>query len=196
MYEYIKGNLVRKTPGSAVIDVQGVGYLLEVSLNTFEQLPEVNKECHLWTYLYVREDTQRLYGFTTESERSLFLELTSVSGIGPKVGMGILSGGSVREVKQQIVNEDVTALKRLPGIGPKTAKRIILELRESLATEDEDTTLTAALPKSSLQKEAVLALESLGYSNAQASQAVQSVADQDGEIESVELLIKKALSTF
>jgi len=196
MYEYIKGNLVRKTPGSAVIDVQGVGYLLEVSLNTFEQLPEVNKECHLWTYLYVREDTQRLYGFTTESERSLFLELTSVSGIGPKVGMGILSGGSVREVKQQIVNEDVTALKRLPGIGPKTAKRIILELRESLATEDEDTTLTAALPKSSLQKEAVLALESLGYSNAQASQAVQSVADQDGEIESVELLIKKALCTF
>ena len=196
MYEYIKGNLVRKTPGSAVIDVQGVGYLLEVSLNTFEQLPVVNKECHLWTYLYVREDTQRLYGFSTEKERSLFLELTSVSGIGPKVGMGILSGGTVREVKQQIVNEDVTALKRLPGIGPKTAKRIILELRESLATEEEDTTLTAAVPQSSLQKEAVLALESLGYSNVQASKAVKSVTEQDGDIESVELLIKKALSTF
>jgi Holliday junction DNA helicase RuvA len=196
MYEYIKGHLVRKTPGSAIIDVQGVGYLLEVSLNTFEQLPEVNKACHLWTYLYVREDTQRLYGFSTEKERSLFLELTSVSGIGPKVGMGILSGGTVREVKQQIVNEDVTALKRLPGIGPKTAKRIILELRESLATAEEDTTLTAAVPQSSLQKEAVLALESLGYSNTQASKAVQSVTEEDGTIESVELLIKKALSTF
>lgn len=196
MYEYIKGDLVRKTPGSAVIDVQGVGYLLEVSLNTFEQLPEVNKECHLWTYLYVREDTQRLYGFSTEKERSLFLELTSVSGIGPKVGMGILSGGTVREVKQQIVNEDVTALKRLPGIGPKTAKRIILELRESLATAEEDTTLTAAVPKSSLQKEAVLALESLGYSNTQASKAVKTVSEQNSDIESVELLIKKALSTF
>jgi Holliday junction DNA helicase RuvA len=137
-----------------------------------------------------------LYGFSTEKERSLFLELTSVSGIGPKVGMGILSGGTVREVKQQIVNEDVTALKRLPGIGPKTAKRIILELRESLASAEEDTTLTAAVPQSSLQKEAVLALESLGYSNAQASKAVQSVTEEDGTIESVELLIKKALSTF
>ncbi len=196
MYEYIKGTLIRKTPGSAVIDVQGIGYLLEVSLNTFENLPEVNKTCHLWTYLYVREDIQRLYGFSAERERSLFLELISVSGIGPKVGMGILSGGSVHEVKQQIVNEDVAALKRLPGIGPKTAKRIILELRESLAKAEEDTTLTAVAPRSSLQKEAILALESLGYNNTQATKAVQSVMEKDEDADSVEVVIKKALSTF
>ncbi|MCF7803269.1 MAG: Holliday junction branch migration protein RuvA [Candidatus Marinimicrobia bacterium] len=197
MYEYIKGPLVKKSTNEAVVDIQGVGYALEVSLATYEQLPDLNKECHLWTYLYVREDAQRLYGFATENERELFLELTSVSGIGPKVAIGILSGGTVQEVKQSIVNEDVKALKRFPGIGPKTAKRVILELRESLATDmAEEEGGEAGSPLSSLQKEGVLALESLGYSHSQAEKAVRTVLKNDGSIETVETLIKQALNTM
>ncbi len=195
MYEYIRGTLAKKSPNLAILDVNGVGYALEISLSTYESLPEIHAECQLLTFLYVREDTQKLFGFATEAERALFLELTSVSGIGPKVSMGILSAGNVSEVKSCIVNEDVGALKRLPGIGPKTAKRIILELRESLATESEES--EGRTPgKSTIQNEAVLALESLGYSRAQAERGVKAALSLDGDIESVEQLIKTALKTF
>jgi len=195
MYEYIRGTLAKKSPNLAIVDVNGVGYALEISLSTYEALPEINSECHLLTFLYVREDTQKLFGFATEAERALFLELTSVSGIGPKVSMGILSAGNVSEVKSRIVNEDVAALKKLPGIGPKTAKRIILELRESLATESEEGggEITRT---STIQNEAALALESLGYSRSQAEKGVKAAISLDGEIESVEQLIKAALKTF
>jgi len=196
MFEYIQGRLVQKTPQAAVIDVQGVGYSLDISVNTYQRLPETGQECRLWTYLYVREDTQRLYGFAHQDERSLFLELTGVSGIGPKVALGILSGGSVNEVKERILNEDVAALKRFPGIGPKTAKRIILELRESLtpvAREGEGSDGKAA---SSAEQEAVLALESLGYNRSRAEQAIRKIARNAQEQPSLEELIRKALQTF
>lgn len=196
MYEYIKGPLVNKSTNEAIIDVNGVGYQMEISLNTYEQLPDVNKECRLWAYLYVREDAQRLYGFANKNERELFLELVSVSGIGPKVGIGILSGGTVHEVKQSIIDEDVKALKRFPGIGPKTAKRIILELRESLATDMEEEAGTDGTPVSSLQKEGIMALESLGYSRAQSEKAVRTVLKNDPSVDTVEVLIKSALNTF
>jgi len=194
MYEYIRGTLVRKAPNTAVIDANGVGFALEISLNTFESLPELQSQCQLLTYLYVREDAQKLFGFATDAERDLFLELTSVSGIGPKVSMGILSAGNVKEVKSQIVNEDVAALKRLPGIGPKTAKRIILELRETLATEDSEAG-SEATPKSALQQEAMLALEALGYSKSQAERGVRAALAHDNSISSVEQLIKASLKT-
>ncbi|MBS1272462.1 MAG: Holliday junction ATP-dependent DNA helicase RuvA [Candidatus Marinimicrobia bacterium] len=196
MYEYIKGPLARKSTNEAVIDVNGVGYSLEVSLSTFEQLPELHKECHLWTYLYVREDAQRLYGFADEKERELFLELISVSGIGPKVGIGILSGGTVAEVKESILNEDVKALKRFPGIGPKTAKRIILELRETLASERETVDVAGGSKAGSLQKEGMLALESLGYSRNQSEKAVRAVLKDAESVDTVETLLKAALKTF
>ncbi|HKJ68030.1 MAG TPA: Holliday junction branch migration protein RuvA [bacterium] len=195
MYEYIKGTLIRKMPNSAVIDVQGVGYLLEISINTFEALPRVNESCQLLTYLYVREDAQRLYGFGTGEERNLFLELTSVSGIGPKVALGILSGGTVEEVRQRILDEDVSALKRFPGIGPKTAKRIILELRETLTPSDE-IGVSGDGAGTSINQEAVLALESLGYSRTQAEKSVKTTLKQDEGIDNSEKLIKRALKTL
>lgn len=195
MFDYISGTLVKKRPNQAVLDVKGVGYLLEVPLSTYEQLGALDEACHLWTYLYVRDDAQRLYGFSTEAERELFLELLDVSGIGPKVALGILSGGSVREVKQQILSEDVSALKRLPGIGPKTAKRIILELRESLA-ESETEPVGMEAGDGSLKKEGILALESLGYSRTQAEKAIQSALKDDDSVDSVETLIKRALGTL
>lgn len=196
MFEYIQGILVQKTPQAAVIDVQGVGYSLDISVNTYQQLPEIDRECRLWTYLYVREDTQRLYGFARRDERGLFLELTSVSGIGPKVALGILSGGAVKEVKERILNEDVAALKRFPGIGPKTAKRIILELRESLTPMAGGGEGTDGEAAGSIVQEAVLALESLGYNRSRAEQAIRKITrNMQGE-PSVEELIKKALQTF
>ncbi len=195
MYEYIKGTLIQKAPNSAVIDVQGIGFLLEISVNTFEMLPQVNEPCQLRTYLYVREDAQRLYGFATVKERNLFLELTGVSGIGPKVALGILSGGTVEEVKQRILDEDVSALKRFPGIGPKTAKRIILELRETL-TPSEEAGVAGDVAGMQKNQEAVLALESLGYSRTQAEKAVKAARKQDEGLENVEDLIKRALKTF
>ena len=195
MYEYIRGTLIQKAPNSAVIDVQGIGYSLEISINTFEALPQLNETCQLRTYLYVREDAQRLYGFATEKERNLFLELTGVSGIGPKVALGILSGGTVEEVKQRIIDEDVSALKRFPGIGPKTAKRIILELRETL-TPSEEAGVAGEVAGIQKNQEAVLALESLGYSRTQAEKAVKAILKQDEGIDNVEDLIKRALKTF
>ena len=195
MYEYIQGTLSKKTPGLAVIDVNGVGYQIEVSLGTYEALPSLGDQCKVWTYLYVRDDAQRLYGFITETERELYLDLISVSGIGPKVALGILSGGTVQEVKTRILNEDVSALKRLPGIGPKTAKRIILELRESLATAAEDVVIDGS-PRGALHREGVLALESLGYSHSQAEKAIQTVLKGDEKLNNVEQLIKTALNTF
>lgn len=196
MFEYLKGILVQKTPQSAVIDVHGIGYALDISVNTYQRLPDLDQECHLWTYLYVREDTQRLYGFAREDERSLFLELTSVSGIGPKVAMGILSGGTVAEVRERILNEDVTALKRFPGIGPKTAKRIILELRESLAPATEEGQGGGGGTTGGVDQEAILALESLGYNRIRAEKAVRAVMQKSPDHQSVEDLIKKALQTF
>jgi len=196
MFEYIKGSLIRKSTNEAVIDINGIGYSLEISLSTFEHLPELHQECHLWTYLYVREDAQRLYGFADETERELFLDLISVSGIGPKVGIGILSGGTVSEVKESILNEDVSALKRFPGIGSKTAKRIILELRETLASERESIDIAGGSKTGSLQKEATLALESLGYNRTQSEKAVRAVLEDDDSVSTVEALIKAALNTF
>jgi len=195
MYEYISGVLVRKTPNKAVVDVQGIGYLIEISVNSFEALPQLNEQCHLYTYLYVREDSQRLYGFATENERDLFLNLTSVSGIGPKVAIGILSGGSVDEVRKRILDEDVTALKRYPGIGPKTAKRIILELRETLTPADGE---TGAAASTEVQKnqEAILALESLGYSKAQSEKAIKAAFKENDTFDNVEDLIKSALKSI
>jgi len=196
MFEYLQGILAQKSPHAVVIDVHGVGYALDISVNTYQRLPETNQECRLWTYLYVREDTHRLYGFAMEEERSLFLELTSVSGIGPKVALGILSGGTVKEVKERILNEDVTALKRFPGIGPKTAKRIILELRESLTPAVSAGDGAGGGPASEVEQEAILALESLGYNRARAEKAVRAVLQKAQDHQKVEDLIKKALQTF
>jgi len=196
MYDYIRGTLVKKRPNTVVIDVQGVGYQLEVPLSTYEQLNGVDEMQRLWTYLYVRDDAQRLYGFFSETERQLFLELIGVSGIGPKVALGILSGGTVTQVKEQIMQEDVSALKRLPGIGPKTAKRIILELRESLAETMDEREQSDTSPESSLQREGVLALESLGYSRGQAEKAVKAAMKNQESVESIEQLIKSALGTL
>ena len=132
MISYLRGNIVRKSPAELVIDVNGVGYSVTIPLSTFETLGETNGPTTILTYMHVREDIMQLYGFATEGERELFKMLISVSGIGPKMAQGILSGLSAPELREAIIRGNLAALTAISGVGKKTAERIIIELRDKL----------------------------------------------------------------
>ena len=180
----IKGILVRKAAPFLLVDVQGVGYEVEAPMSTFYQLPAVDSEVTLHTHLIVREDAQILCGFATESERRLFRSLIRITGVGAKLALAILSGMSADEFARCVQNNDVTSLTRLPGVGKKTAERLIIEMRDRLA--DWEVGERAALPNAAAStvapdagREAVSALISLGYRPQEASRMVQLV-DSDG----------------
>lgn len=193
MITCIKGKLIQKSPTFIVIDVGGIGYFLHISMNTFENLPLLEKDVFIYTEMIVREDSITLYGFHSESERQLFRLLISVSGIGPKSGIGILSGVSLNEFKSAILTANTTLLQKLPGIGKKTAERLIVELKDKFAklSIHEEGSL---LPRNDSVEEATLALESLGYNKSMANKAVNSALKQiDSDNYSSEDLIKLAL---
>jgi Holliday junction DNA helicase RuvA len=193
MITCIKGKLLQKTPTFVVIDVGGLGYQLYISMNTYENLPSLEKEVFVYSEMIVREDSITLYGFYSESERQLFRLLISVSGIGPKSGIGILSGISLNDFQTAILTANTTLLQKLPGIGKKTAERLIVELKDKFdkITIREEGIST---PKNDSVEEATLALESLGYNKSIASKAVNSALKQiDNEKYSSEDLIKLAL---
>jgi len=127
----VRGKLVRKTPTAAIVEVGGISLSLAISVSTFDRLPDPGKEVSLKTYLNVREDALELYGFHSIEERGIFLLLIGISGIGPKMAINILSGTTADEFKNRIIAGDVGALTALPGIGPKTARRIIVELKKN-----------------------------------------------------------------
>ena len=193
MITFLKGKLVEKQPTHIAIDVEGVGYEINIPLSTFDRLPDINEPVKLLTHLYVREDTHRLYGFMTEQERELFRMLLSISGLGPRMGLAILSGGPIERFKAAVAGGDAGLLTAIPGIGRKTAERIILELREKLGGLDE---LVAGAPEAKEPGEysdAVLALVSLGYKQKASREAVKK-ARASGEKElNVEELIRQAL---
>lgn len=195
MISFLRGKLAKKNPTDLVIDVNGVGYALSIPLSTYEKLEQMSGEITILTYLHVREDILQLYGFATEAEREIFKLLISVSGIGPKMAQGILSGLSANEFKQAILDGNVIALTSISGVGKKTAERLIIELRDKLG-KTEMTEFSSA-PTSKLLKaraEAVVALMSLGYSRSDAEQAVRLVGNEtEGKDLSIEQLIKGAL---
>ena len=180
----IKGRLAEKTPPDILIDVNGVGYELQVPMNTFYRLPELNEEVLLHTHFVVREDAQLLYGFYDVRERSLFRELIKINGVGPKLGLAILSGIESNEFVRVVRNNDVNALVCLPGIGKKTAERLIIEMRDKLKDWQSDTSddseLNSAGPFGTNQAigEAESALVALGYKPKEAERAVKSVASE------------------
>ena len=191
----IKGILVSKTPPFLLVDVQGVGYEVEAPMSTFYQLPAVDSEVTLHTHLIVREDAQILCGFATESERRLFRSLIRITGVGAKLALAILSGMSADEFTRCVQDNDAASLTRLPGVGKKTAERLIIEMRDRLA--DWEGAETAALPDAAAQpvapdagREAVSALIALGYRPQEASRMVQLV---DSEGLSSEDIIREAL---
>ena len=185
----LKGVLVSKQPPWLVIDVGGVGYELEAPMSTVFDLPETGREVALFTHYAVKEDTVALYGFLREAERSLFRTVQKVSGIGAKIALAVLSGTSTDEFARLVQAGDIAALTRIPGIGKKTAERIVVELRDRVDAIAVLPGTAASMPRDA-QSEAVVALQQLGYKPAEAARlAKEATADGD----SAEAIIRKAL---
>lgn len=193
MIAQIKGRLVEKTPTYVVIDCNGVGYELKISLNTFSQLGE-DENCLLFTHFVVREDAQLLYGFKEKSERELFRLLTSVSGVGPSTAMMILSSLSPNETKKAIVTGDVATLKSVKGIGQKSAERVIVDLKDKISGL-EVSSINSPILSNTIKDEALSALVMLGFSKKPAEKALEK-ALFSGEEMTVEELIKRTLKNL
>lgn len=196
MIAILSGILVRKTPTEVTIDVHGVGYSVSIPLSTSEKLGEIGSGVSLYTHLHVREDALQLYGFASTGEREMFRTLISVSGIGPRMAQGILSGASVTDLSSYITTGNSGALTSVPGIGKKLAERLVVELRDKVRMMDGRT----GQPRESddraegVRGEAILALTSLGYSRGSAEKAVgAAVASFSGTDMSIEAIIKAAL---
>jgi len=194
MYAYIDGKLVFKSPAYVVIDAGGIGYHINISLNTYSKLGEGEK-CKLFTWLHVKEDAHTLYGFIEEAERRLFLHLISVSGIGPNTGRMILSSITPQEIQAAIVGGNVSQIQRIKGIGPKSAQRMILELQDKLKKDGPDT-LTMMPVNITAKDEALSALVMLGFARNAAEKVLDSEINKNGGNLTVEQLIKFALKSL
>lgn len=187
----VRGRIASKTPPQLMVDVGGLGYELEAPMSTFFHLPAVGEEVSLLTHLVVREDAHILYAFATEAERRLFRSLIKVSGVGPKIALALLSGISVEAFSRCVLNEDIAALIKVPGIGRKTAERLIIEMRDRL--KDPETPV-GAVPTptgaASPETEAYGALIALGYRPAEATRLLKAVGPGT---HSTEELIRRAL---
>ncbi|RMD94124.1 MAG: Holliday junction branch migration protein RuvA [Calditrichaeota bacterium] len=195
MISQLRGVIVEKNPTKITLDVHGVGYELLIPVSTYEKLGNTGEQAKLLTYLHVREDTLQLYGFASQKERWMFANLISVSGIGPKLALSILSGCELENLRQFIAQGDVAALTKLSGVGRKTAQRLITELQEKLGGQLAETpglTEVAMHASDSKYQEAIQALQSLGYDRNSATRAIQKVLQHEKDL-SVEELVKKAL---
>jgi Holliday junction DNA helicase RuvA len=192
MIAELTGRIVKKTFSHVVLDVGGVGYLVTIPLSTFTALPDDDRAVRLYVHTHVREDAISLFGFSSEQERELFIDLISVTGIGPKLATTILSGASAKEVRSYIVAGNVIGFTGVPGVGKKTAERIVLELREKLAKREaagdvrEEGSVALA--------DVVEALVNLGYNRPQANDAVRESA-KDGTTDLGEIL-RRALKSL
>jgi len=190
MITQIKGRLVEKSPTELVVDCHGVGYSINISLNTYSQLNDEDS-IKLFTHLIVKEDSHTLFGFSTKSERELFKLLISVSGVGASTARTMLSSLTPIEIISSINNEDVNSVQSIKGIGSKTAQRIILELKDKVLSLESDDSQIQMISKDA--DEAITALEVLGYSRKQTSKIVNQIKTENHGI-TVESLIKKALN--
>ena len=194
MIAYLDGKLAQIDPSFAIIECNGIGYLVKISLNTFSQIKEKEK-VKLLTYFQVREDAQVLYGFSNAREKVLFEQLISISGVGGNTAIMILSSISPEELYMAIQSEDTMALKRVKGIGAKTAGRIVLELKDKIKLDGEIASpgVGQKLAESSRKQEALTALANLGLPKAQMSKRIDKILAEAGGNLSVEQIIKQAL---
>lgn len=189
MIGHLKGTLVSKQPPGLTLEVAGVGYEIEAPMSTFYRLPETGETLTLLTHFLVRDDAQLLYGFATEAERSLFRNLLKVSGVGARIALGILSGISAEGFRRSVFERDLVTLTRIPGIGRKTAERLILEMTDRLEPPGTDAPETVAgAPQA--EGEARSALLALGYRPAEVSRMFKNL---DTSVMSSEQLIREAL---
>jgi Holliday junction DNA helicase RuvA len=194
MIAHLRGKLLAKHPNQAIVETAGVGYDVTISVPTFSDLPAVGSEVALHVHTHVREDVIALYGFLRPSEKVLFEKLITVSGIGPKLAITILSGMPADEMVGAIRGNDVARLTRIPGIGKKTAERMVLELRDKLPPA-LPTTLTAAPTMSATEEDVVSALVNLGYQRAAAEKALE-ISVKNGKGGSFDAMFRSALGTL
>jgi len=195
MIGHLRGKLISKQPPQLMLDVGGVGYELDAPMSTFYNLPAVGAEVSLFTHLVVREDAHNLYGFATDRERRMFRELLKVTGIGPKLALSLLSGINVDELLMCVASGDTDSLVRIPGVGRKTAERLLIEMRDRIKGFGEVTSMLTPLNGSSTQStqnEAFSALVALGYKPAEVTRLLQAV---DPAVQSVEEIIRHALKS-
>ena len=191
MITHIKGRLVEKSPTELVIDCNGIGYLVNISLNTFSLLSD-SEAISLYTHLQVKEDSHTLFGFFDKSERNLFRKLISVSGIGASTARTMLSSLNPQEIQRAILTENVSTIQSVKGIGLKTAQRVIIELKDKVNLADSSGEISISSLNQN-REEALSALEVLGYSRKQTSKVVEELINNDPEI-SVEKIIKNSLN--
>jgi len=193
MITFLRGNLVEKQPTRTVLDVGGVGYEILIPLSSFDRLPSVGDSCFIHTIDHVREDRHQLFGFMTEVERDMFILLSGINGIGPKLALSALSGLSVRDIKAAVVEGDVKRLSSISGVGKKMAERMVVELRHKISAGDalEAVAGTDSMP---YLRDAIMALVALGYKQDKAHDMVRKVTTKHPDISSVESIIKLALS--
>ncbi|MCW8333947.1 Holliday junction branch migration protein RuvA [Vibrio sp. SCSIO 43135] len=200
----LRGLLIEKQPPELLIEVNGVGYEVQMPMSCFYELPNVGEEAVIYTHFVVREDAQLLYGFNTVKERALFREVIKANGVGPKLGLGILSGMTASQFVSCVEREDISTLVKLPGVGKKTAERLVVEMKDRLkgwGAGDLFTPATDAAPIDSApvaeqpnaEEEAISALLALGYKPTQASKVVSQIAKPDMSSES---LIREALKSM
>jgi Holliday junction DNA helicase RuvA len=201
MIAHLNGRLLSKEPNSVIVDVAGVGYEVSIPLSTFYELEDAGANVQLRIYTHVKEDALQLFGFRTARERELFVNFISVSGIGPKIGIALLSGMSADELIASIKNNNLARLTLIPGVGRKTAERLIVDLREkmtALAASHVETESGAAsdssIPSSGddVRAQALSGLLNLGYQKSAAEKAVDSVLSEDGEL-TVESVLRRGL---
>ncbi|HEY8928636.1 MAG TPA: Holliday junction branch migration protein RuvA [Mucilaginibacter sp.] len=194
MYAYIDGKLAFKSAAYVVIDAGGVGYHINISLNTYSKLGD-GERCKLHTWLHVKEDAHTLYGFFDDGERRLFLHLISISGIGPNTARMMLSSITPEEIQQAIVSGNVGLIQKIKGIGPKSAQRVILELQDKLKKEGPETLSTVKADKT-VREEALSALVMLGFARNAAEKVVDLEVSRNNNDLTVEQLIKSALKSL
>lgn len=192
MISYIKGEITFKSPTFIIVEAAGIGYHVNISLNTYAQIEKAER-VKILIHFHVKEDSQTLYGFAEDKERQLFKLLLSVSGIGPNTARVLLSGMTPDEAKSAIIGEDVMAFKKVKGVGPKTAKRIILDLKDKILKDSGDTPLTFTPKDNTLRTEALSALVALGFAKINVQKVLNKTLKEKPNIAGVEELIKIAL---
>lgn len=201
MIAYLSGKLLEKHANTAIVDVAGVGYEVTIPLSTFYELGEVGSDVNLRIYTHVREDAIQLFGFKSLQERDLYLRLISVQGIGPKMGIAMLSGMNADEIIVAIRTDNAARIKSIPGVGQKTAERVIIELRDKIAELSTGGTAThepgaeSSMPSDAVFEDALSALVNLGYQKHAAEKALKQAAQEGAEM-SVQKLLRRSLQVL
>lgn len=196
MITFLSGKLVDKRPTEAVLDVNGVGYLINIPASSYEKLPAAGKPAHLFTVLHVREDAMQLFGFATVAERRVFETMLGVSGVGPKLALAALSAMSPGELRENVMAGETAMLTRIPGVGRKTAERMIVELKDRMAALDDigpAVPITGGEDLSEARSDALAALVSLGFGRAAAEKALRKAIKNNAGMTSAEEMIRMAL---